>query len=126
MKNSIVRGALLFVAGAACATVVIAGINPKVKAEPLTVKMFEQRVQLSLAQVSDFGRYVGAVKDGRVFMTELPVDACVTPPRPTVVSPGVNPVWLQAGMDAMGAMNVGYNQGQGDLVVLDGKCHPVH
>jgi hypothetical protein len=125
MKTSIVRGVLLFAAGVVCASV-IANVNPKVKEEPMTVKLFEQRAQRLLVELADLGRYAGPIKDGRWGIYQLPVDACVTPPRPTVTPPGVNPVALQAMLDGLGPYDAGLIAGSGDLVyLLDGKCHPV-
>jgi len=124
MKTSIVRGVFLFAAGALCAAV-IAGVNPRTKDEPMTPKLFEQRAQHLLAELADLGRYAGPVKNGRWVIYQLPVDACVTPPQPTVPPPGVNPVALEAMQNGLGPYNAGLIAGRGDLISLMEKCHPV-
>ena len=87
MKTSIVQGVFLFAAGVVCASVV-AAMNPKVREEPMTPKLFEQRAQRLLVELADLGRYAGPIKDGRWGIYQLPADACITPPQPTVSPPG--------------------------------------
>lgn len=125
MKTSIVQGVFLFAAGAACASV-IAAMNPKLREEPMTPKLFEQRAQHLLVELADLGRYAGPVKDGRWGIYQLPSDFCVTPPQPTVPPPGVPPVALQGMLDGLGPYDAGLIAGSGDLVYLIERCHPVN
>ena len=127
MKTSFVKGALLFVGGALCAAVIFGktpGMGPPgdktpMTGVPMTPELFEDRTQHALVELADLGRYVS------VFITEQPVDACVTPPRPTVFPPpGVNPKFVAAGWGAAEAVNNGYLKGLRGLVILEGKCRP--
>ena len=75
MKSSVIRGLVMFAAGAGCATVV-AGLYPPI--EPITPELFQERLTAVLAEVEALGGYVGVAEDGRIGIYTN-VGACVPP-----------------------------------------------
>ena len=75
MKLSLIRGIVMFFAGAGCATVV-AGLYPPI--EPITQEQFQDRLTAAMIEVEALGGYVGLAENGRIGIYTN-VGACIPP-----------------------------------------------
>ena len=103
MKSSIVRGVLIFAAGAGCATVVAGGVfPPDIKPEE-----FEPRLARAARELAEIGIYTVDVKEGMVSFTVSPA-FCVPTPEPDIMEGrAVDPRWLRKGYQAVQGWNEG-------------------
>ena len=121
MKSTLIRGLVMFVAGAGCATVV-AGLYPPIK--PITPEQFQERLTAAMVEVEALGSYVGIAQDGRIGIYTN-VGACVpNPPVPKWPAHVVNFSSLELGQLAMGTMNKAYMSEEPMPVYVLGKCRP--
>ena len=121
MKLSFIRGLVMFVAGAGCATVV-AGFYPPI--EPITPEVFQDRLTAVLGEVEALGSYVGVAQDGRIGIYTN-VGACLPPvPPPKWPAPAVDQRGLEYGFKAAFQLNLNYLAQEGNPVYVLGKCRP--
>lgn len=120
MKSSIIRGFLLFAAGAGCATVV-AGYEG---APPITVEDFQARLNKVLVELADLGRYPVFIDGGRVGINIAPYTCGPKPPIPKQPAYAVDPFLLSNAVQAATMVNQGYWVGEVAPVFEDGKCKP--
>lgn len=119
--KSVIRGLMMFVAGAGCATVV-AGLYPPIK--PITPEVFQDRLTAVLGEVEALGGYVGLAEDGRIGIYTN-VAACVPPvPIPKWPARAVDPRSLEKGVRAVVNLNLNYLAEEGQPVYVLGKCRP--
>ena len=121
MKLSFIRGLVMFVAGAGCATVV-AGLYPPI--EPITPELFQERLTAVLGELDALGGYVGLAQDGRIGIYTN-VGACLPPvPPPKWPAPAVDQRGLEYGFKAAFQLNLNYLAQEGNPVYVLGKCRP--
>ena len=121
MKSTLIRGLVIFAAGAGCATVV-AGLYPPI--DPITTEQFQDRLTAAVAEVEALGRYVGIAQDGRIGIYTN-VGACVpSPPVPKWPAHVVDFSSLELGHCAIGTMNKAYMSEERQPVYVLGKCRP--
>jgi hypothetical protein len=89
MNKSVVRSVCLFVAGAACASV-IAGVLPQY----MSGEEWDARMKAWLVEGEALGAHVVEVHRGRVYVQPEPI-ACPKPPQPKLPTGAVDP-WLFA------------------------------
>jgi hypothetical protein len=120
MKTSIIRGALIFAAGAGCA--VMAGgywTPPETNPEEFAVRL--QKVSLELAEI---GVYAVGSRDGVVSLNPNPA-ACTPTPQPDIMEGrAVNPVLLNRGLHAVDAYNDGRIAGVKVGIIVSPPCKP--
>jgi hypothetical protein len=121
MKMSVVRGFVIFAAGAATAALA-GGMYPK---ESITVGEFQERATVLIAEVEALGAYVAFAENGRVGLFTN-VGACVppNPPRPNLPAYGAESRALGLGLKALAAVNEGRLMDEHELVYEVGKCRP--
>jgi hypothetical protein len=121
MKSSIIRGLVMFFAGAGCATVV-AGLYPPI--EPITPELFQERLTAVLVEVDALGGYVGLAENGRIGIFTN-VGACLPPvPPPKWPAHAVDQRSLEIGFKAAVNLNLNYLAEEGNPVYVLGKCRP--
>ena len=121
MKLSFIRGLVMFVAGAGCATVV-AGLYPPI--EPITPELFQERLTAVLGELDALGGYVGLAQDGRIGIYTN-VGACVPPvPPPKWPAHAVDQRSFDYGVKAAFNLNLNYLAEEGNPVYVLGKCRP--
>ena len=121
MKSSIIRGLVMFAAGAGCATVV-AGLYPPI--EPITPELFQERLTAVLGELDALGGYVGLAQDGRIGIYTN-VSACVPPvPPPKWPAHAVDQRSFDYGVKAAFNLNLNYLAEEGNPVYVLGKCRP--
>ena len=121
MKASVVKGVLIFAAGAATAALA-SGLYPR---EPITVGQFQERALVLIAEVEALGGYVAKAENGRVgIFTD--VGACLppNPPRPNLPAYAVDSRSLRLATEALIAINEGLVMDEHELVYEAGKCRP--
>jgi hypothetical protein len=120
MKTSIVRGVLIFAAGAGSA--VIAGgywMLPETNAEEFTVRL--EKVSRELAEI---GVYAVSARDGVVSLDPNPA-ACTPTPQPDIMEGrAVNPVLLARGLRAVDTFNDGRIGGVKVGILVRPPCKP--
>ena len=120
MKSSIIRGALIFAAGAGSA--VIAGgywTPPETNVDEFTVRL--QKVSRELAEI---GVYAVSTRDGVVSLDPNPA-ACTPTPQPDIMEGrAVNPVLLNRGLRAVDAFNDGRIAGVKVGIIVWPPCKP--
>jgi hypothetical protein len=120
MKSSIIRGALIFAAGAGSA--VIAGgywMPPETNPEEFAVRL--QKVSHELAEI---GVYSLSTRDGVVWLDPNPA-ACTPTPEPDIMEGrAVNPVLLNRGLSAVDAYNDGRIAGVKVGIIVRPPCKP--
>jgi hypothetical protein len=121
MKSSVIRGLLIFAAGAATAALA-SGMFPK---EPITVPEFQERATTLIAQVEALGAYVAIAEKGRVGLFTNPY-ACIPPVPPVPVLPynAVDPRMLRAATEGLIAYNEGLILNEPMPVYEVGRCKP--
>lgn len=120
MKSTLIRGLVMFVAGAGCATVA-GGLYSN---EPITPEQFQERATGLLAQVEALGGHVALAENGRVGIFTS-VEACVYPPPPPKwPAHFVNPSSLDLGLKALAQINLAYLNEEPMPVYVAGKCRP--
>jgi len=121
MKSSLIRSLVIFVAGAATASVA-AGLYPK---RPITKGQFQERMLVLIAEVEELGAYVAVTEKGRVGIYTDP-GFCIPPDPPLPVLPpiAVNSITLALATRAMNTMNEGALMGENSLVYEVGRCKP--
>jgi hypothetical protein len=121
MKASLVKGVLIFAAGAATAALA-SGLYPK---EPITPGEFLERANVLIAEVEALGAYVAVAEDGRVGIFTDPV-ACMppTPPRPNLPANAVDSRTLRKATAALIAINEGHLFDENMPVYVQGRCKP--
>ena len=120
MKSSIIRGALIFAAGAGSA--VIAGgywTPPETNVEEFTVRL--EKVSRELAEI---GLYAVSIRDGVVALDPNPA-ACTPTPQPDIMEGrAVNPVLLSRGLRAVDGFNDGRIAGVKVGIIVWPPCKP--
>ena len=121
MKASVVKGVLIFAAGAATAALA-SGMYPR---EPITPGQFLERADVLIAEVEALGAYVALAENGRVGIFTDPV-ACMppNPPRPNLPVNAVDPRALRNAAAALIAINEGRILDEREPVYVLGKCKP--
>jgi len=121
MKSSLIRGLVMFAAGAGCATVA-AGLYPPI--EPITPELFQDRLTTAMAEIEALGGYVGLAENGRIGIYTN-VGACLPPvPPPKWPAPAVDQRGLEYGFKAAFQLNLNYLAQEGNPVYVLGKCRP--
>ena len=122
MKPSIVRGVLIFAAGAGCATVVAGGgwYPPETNPEE-----FQARLTRVAREVAEIGIYTIDVKDGMVLFTTSPASCTPTPQPDIMEGRAVDPRWLRKGYLAVQGWNEGHIAGLKTVTkVVSPPCMP--
>lgn len=120
MKSTIVRGFMLFAAGAGCASVV-AGIYG---IPPITVEDYLSRNDKLLLDIQELGQYPVFHEDGKVGINIAPETCGPKPPAPKMPAGAVDPRLLRHGIKALMAINEGHWLGNAVPVYADDKCKP--
>jgi len=121
MKSSLIRGLVMFAAGAGCATVA-AGLYPPI--EPITPELFQDRLTTAIAEIEALGGYVGLAENGRIGIYTN-VGACLPPvPPPKWPAHAVDSRSLEYGVQAAVNLNLNYLAEEGNPVYVLGKCRP--
>ena len=122
MKTSIVRGVLIFAAGAGCATVVAGGgwYLPETNGPE-----FEVRLAKAAREVAEIGIYSFDASHGVVYLDPNPA-ACTPTPQPEIMEArAVDPHWMRKGSQALQAWNEGRIAGLKTVVkVVSPPCMP--
>ena len=121
MKTTLISTALAFSAGAACA----ASITAFSYRDRLSPEDFLARADVLLVEIADLGSHVAGTRDGQTFLRSAPPIACIPPPNPKMPEGTVPIGALNAGMDALLAVNQGGLDGENNLVQWIEKCHIV-
>jgi hypothetical protein len=122
MKSSIVRGVLIFAAGAGCATVVAGSgwFPPDIKPEE-----FEPRLARAARDLAEIGIYTVDVKDGMVYFTVSPASCTPTPQPDIMEGRAVDPRWARKGYQAVQGWNEGHIAGLKTVTkVVSPPCMP--
>jgi hypothetical protein len=121
MKSSVIRGLLIFAAGAASAALA-SGLYPP---EPITPGEFQERAIKLIAQVEELGAYVAVAENGRIGIYTNPY-ACIPPVPPVPVWPvnAVDPSTLETAARMLVVMNHGLLRGETSLAYEVGRCKP--
>ncbi len=121
MKASVVRGFLIFAAGAATAALA-SGLYPR---EPITVGQFQERATALLVEVEALGAYVALTEKGRVGLYTNPY-ACIppVPPKPVLPFNSVDPRTLRLATEALITLNEGWMMDERAPVYEVGRCKP--
>ena len=106
MKGSIVRGVLVFMAGAGCATVVAQVVGDPYP--PTSIEEWQKKATELLPKVAELGYYVERTSDGTVGIRLDPIECGPKPPVPKVPEHAVDPRTLQRGLAALRELEVGY------------------
>ena len=119
--KSVIRGLLIFVAGAGSATVV-AGLYTPI--DPIEPEVFEDRLSAAMMEIEQLGSYVGLAEDGRIGIYTN-VGACIPPvPIPKWPARAVDPRTLEKGVKAAINLNLNYLAEEGHAVYVLGRCRP--
>ena len=117
MKITILRGILLFAAGAGCASVVAQVSRGP---EPIKLGAYQDNLNDLLKRVAQAGQYVVKAEKGRVVIDP---NGCPMPvPNPKMPGHGVDPRTLYLGVQAMFAYNEGNIVGDPEPIRDDGRC----
>ena len=122
MKASLVRGFIIFAAGAATAALA-SGLYPR---EPITAGQFQERAFVLIAEVEALGAYVAKIENGRVGLYTNPY-ACIPPIPPTPIIPAnaVDMRTLRHAAEALIAINEGLWHAETAPVYEVDRCRPV-
>jgi hypothetical protein len=121
MKKTLVTSILAFTGGAACAgTITVLSYK-----DTLTPEEFLERSTVLLVEVAEIGAHVAGTRGGQTFLRSAPPIACVSPPNPKRPEGSVPIAQLQAGIDALLAVNEGRLDGEPELARWIDKCHIV-
>ena len=93
MKGSIVRGVLVFMAGAGCATVVAQVVGDPYP--PTSIEEWQKKATELLPKVAELGYYVERTSDGTVGIRLDPIECGPKPPVPKVPEHAVDPRTLR-------------------------------
>ena len=117
MKISILRGILMFAAGAGCASVVAqVGHGP----EPITLGGYQEQLNDLLKKLAQVGQYVVSADKGRVVIDP---NGCPLPtPNPKMPLHAVDPRTLALGIKAVFAYQDGNLVGDAEPIQDDGRC----
>jgi hypothetical protein len=122
MKRSILRGVLIFAAGAGCATVIAGGEWFPRDIEP---QEFEPRLAKAARDLAEIGIYTVDVKDGVVYFTLSPASCTPTPQPDIMEGRAVDPRWMRKGGEAVQGWNEGQIAGLKTVVkVVSPPCMP--
>jgi len=124
VKSIKVQLLLVFLAGAGCATVVMAGLTSP--PGPTTAGELQVTMGRLLVDLETVGGYSGVIfEDSRLGIYTDPA-ACAPTPRPKQPYGSVDSRNLQYGAQMLIAYNQAIMAGEKDLVLEIGKCRPVH
>ena len=106
MKGSIIRGVIIFMAGAGCATVMAqVGDEPL---PPMSVEQWQKDATELLPKIALLGQYVQKANDGLVGIHIDPIACGPRPPVPKMPAGAVDPRPLQRGLAALRELETGY------------------
>ena len=120
MKTSLVKFVALFAAGAGCATVVAGGYYNR----EIMPEQFMKDGHALLLQVAELGSHVVHVREGTVWITSFPPDACFFPPPvpKAPVNGYVDKRLVERGFAALGALHLAMELENERPVRVDDKC----
>jgi hypothetical protein len=122
MKSSILRGVMVFMAGAGCATVMAQiGDEPL---PPMPVEVWQKEATELLPKVALLGQYVEKTNNGLVGIQTDPIACGPRPPVPKMPAGAVDPRALQRGLAALRELEVGYIVQESAPVFAVLKCKP--
>jgi|KBSSwiStaDraftv2_1062776.scaffolds.fasta_scaffold719965_2 hypothetical protein len=121
MKSSIIRGVMIFAAGAGSAVVAGGGwwTPPETNPEEFAVRL--QKVSRELAEI---GVYAVSTRDGVVALDPNPAQCTPTPQPDIMEGRAVNPVLLNRGLGAVDAYNDGRIAGVKVGIIVRPPCKP--
>ena len=120
MKASIIRGVLLFIAGAGCATVAGGWFEPR----ELSLDDYTAMLQKTSRDVAVVGLYSVDAKDGVAYGQLVPA-ACTPTPQPDIMEGrAVNPVLLKRGLHVLEEYNNGRIAGVKVGIIVWPPCEP--
>ena len=120
MKASVIRGVVLFLAGASCATVAGGWFEPR----ELTLDEYTTLLQKVSRDVAVVGLYSPAAKDD-VAYAQLAPAACTPTPQPDIMEGrAVNPVLLKRGLHVIEEYNNGRIAGVKVGILVWPPCKP--
>jgi hypothetical protein len=118
MKSAILRGLLLFGAGAGCATAISQIAYPP---PPITLPELQGIADELLVRVADFGIYGAYIDENKIMVNLI---ACPPSPRPKYPAGAVDPYSLKRGLDMLGALETARLTGQREPFTAVEKCRP--
>lgn len=122
MKNTLVRGVIIFMAGAGCATVMAqVGDEPL---PPTSVEQWQKDATELLPKIALLGQYVQKTNDGLVGIHIDPIACGPRPPVPKMPAGAVDPRPLQRGLAALRELETGYIVQDSAPVFAVLKCKP--
>ena len=120
MKSSIIRGAILFAAGAGSATLAGGYFDPP----EMTLDDYTANLQKLSRAVAELGLYSTGAKGGVVYAQLVPA-ACTPTPQPDIMEGrAVNPVLLTRGMKVIDEYNDGRISGVKVGIIVSPPCEP--
>ena len=122
MKGSIIRGVIIFMAGAGCATVVAQVGGDQLP--PKSVEQWQKEATDLLPKVALLGEYVVKTNDGLVGINIDPIACGPRPPVPKMPAGAVDPRPLQRGLAALRELETGYIVQDSAPVFAVLKCKP--
>jgi len=122
MKSSILRGVIVFMAGAGCATVMAQiGDEPL---PPKSVEQWQKEATELLPKVALLGEYAEKFNDGLVGVRIDPIACGPRPPVPKMPAGAVDPRALHRGLAALRELETGYIVQDAAPVYAILKCKP--
>ena len=120
MKTSILKGLLMFTAGAGCATVIAGSYYSR----PIYPEQFIKEGDALLLKVAELGSHVVDVREATVWITTAPPDLCFFPPPvpKEPVNGFVDARILQRGFDALIALRLAKEVGNETPVRVNDRC----
>ncbi|HET9474648.1 MAG TPA: hypothetical protein VFO82_12200 [Steroidobacteraceae bacterium] len=122
MKGSIIRGVMIFMAGAGCATV-MAQVGDE-QLPPISVEQWQKDATELLPKIALLGQYVQKTNDGLVGIHIDPIACGPRPPVPKLPAGAVDPRPLQRGLAALRELETGYIVQDSAPVFAVLKCKP--
>jgi hypothetical protein len=106
MKSSMIRGVIIFAAGAGCATVVAQVVDePR---PPITLERWQKLATDLLPHVAELGYYTERTSDGTVGIRLDPIACGPRPPVPKLPAGAVDSRELHRGLAALRELETGY------------------
>ena len=122
MKGSIIRGVLIFMAGAGCASVMAQVVGDE-QLPPMPVEVWQKEATELLPKVALLGQYAEIFKDGQVGIHTDPIACGPRPPVPKLPAGAVDPRPLHRGLAALRELETGYMVQDAAPVYAVLRCH---